>query len=283
MSPVTVTVAIPTYNRPGFLQRALRCVQAQTLAPLEIIVLDNASEDTTWRELPELADPLVRVISHPSNIGVMNNWNKAIEEARGDAICIFHDDDVMYPRFVEVTAGLLDRFPEAGMAFTRVRRVDCMGMSLGIWWETEHEGPIAGSDYVLWCVRRFGTLALPSAVVYRMSTCKAIGGFGGSLSTSAFDAEYFLRVAMHGDVVFANELLSDYTLHPHQISEEFWRRDRPSGQTDACLEIMNAGCWLLGRETIADDTRREVAQVMSKATALMAHCVRQRTGTAATF
>ena len=33
---------------------------------------------------------------------------------------------VMYPRFVEETAGLLERFPQAGKAFTRVRRVSAV-------------------------------------------------------------------------------------------------------------------------------------------------------------
>jgi glycosyltransferase involved in cell wall biosynthesis len=273
---IPVTVAIPTYNRAGFLQRALRSAQAQTLAPFEIVILDNASEDTSWRELPELDDARVRTICHPSNIGVVNNWNAAIAEARGEAICILHDDDLMHPRYLEVMVGLLQKYPQIGMAFSQARRVDCMGMPLGIWWKTRHDGLISGRDYVLWTLREFCTLSLPSAVTYRLSTCRAVGAFGGSLSTSAFDADYLLRVGMQFDIGFTKEVLSDYTLHPHQISEEFWRRSRLVGQTDACLEMLNAGCWLLDREAIEDDTRREIARIMSDATTMMAQCVKQR-------
>jgi glycosyltransferase involved in cell wall biosynthesis len=274
---IQVSVSIPTYNRPGFLRRALRSVQAQTLAPFEIVVLDNASEDAAWRELPELNDPRVRTICHPSNIGVVANWNAAIGEARGDAVCMLHDDDVMHPRYLEVMAGLLETHPGIGMAFCQARRVDCMGTPLGIWWKTAHDGVIAGADYVLWSLQRSGTLALPSAVTYRLSACRAVGEFGGGLTTTAFDHDYIVRIAKQFDIGFTAEVLSDYTLHPHQISEQVWRRNRTAGLADASLETLNAGCWLLGQPTLADDTRRDVAQILSKATTVLARYVRQRT------
>jgi glycosyltransferase involved in cell wall biosynthesis len=278
---IPITVAIPTYNRAGFLQRALRSAQAQTLSPLEIIVLDNASEDTAWRQLPELDDPRVRTICHPSNIGLVENWNAAIANARGEGLCILHDDDALHPRYLEAMAGLLERYPQIGMAFCQSRRVDCMGRSLGVWSKTTHDGLISGRDYVLWSLRHFGTPALSSAVTYRLSTCHAIGGFGG-LRTSAFDVDYYLRVAMQFDIGFDREVLSDYTLHPHQISEEFWRRGR-LGAADTALEMLKAGTWLLGQETIADDTRREVANILSKAAMILGRHVKARSHAVATF
>ena len=143
------------------------------------------------------------------------------------------------------------------------------------------QGPLSGVANAQ--VFSFGPPSLPSAVTYRLSTCRAVGGFGGSLSTSAFDADYVLRVAMQFDIGFANEVLSDYTLHPHQISEEFWRRSRTTGMVDTAIEMLNAGCWLLGRESIADDTRREVAHILSQATTLMARCVKPRAQAVGTF
>jgi glycosyltransferase involved in cell wall biosynthesis len=273
---IRVTVAIPTYNRPGFLRRALRSVQQQTRPPLEILVLDNGSHDSRWLELSELADPRVRTIRHALNIGQVNNWNAAIAQARGDGLCIFHDDDVMHPRYLEATARLLDAHPGVGMAFCQARRVDCMGLPLGIWWRTTRDGVITGSDYVLASLRNFGTLTLPSTALFRLSTCRAIGGFGGGLNTSAVDFAYFVRVAQRFDIGFTNEILCDYTLHPHQISEEFSRRDWIAGERDACLEVLQAGCWLLGQHTVADDTRREVAGILATATVRLTRRIRPR-------
>jgi glycosyltransferase involved in cell wall biosynthesis len=91
-----VSVAIPTYNRAGFLRGCLRSLVAQDYpqARYEIIVVDDESTDSTPQVVAEFA--AVRSVRRP------RSWlnaarNTAIEAARGDVVA-FLDDDVVAPR-----------------------------------------------------------------------------------------------------------------------------------------------------------------------------------------
>ena len=125
-----ITIAIPTHNRPRFLIRAVDSVLRQTYSDFELLILDNASEDRRWRRRQAFRDPRVRYISHRRNIGVVANWNAAVATSSCDAISIFHDDDVMSPRFIERIVEALSEWPSAGMVCAAARRVDCLGANL---------------------------------------------------------------------------------------------------------------------------------------------------------
>jgi GT2 family glycosyltransferase len=115
---VTVTIAVPTYNRAATLQRALDSVIAQTHEDLEIVVSDNASSDATPELLADVArrDGRVRVVRQASNRGMVGNLNAVLAEARGDHVMLLADDDWMAPRCVELCLAGLDARPDAAAA-----------------------------------------------------------------------------------------------------------------------------------------------------------------------
>jgi glycosyltransferase involved in cell wall biosynthesis len=272
----SVTVAIPTYNRPGFLARAVRSVLDQTFQDFELIILDNGSADSSWRAWPELADPRIRLICHVRNIGVIDNWNAAVAEARGDSICIFHDDDVMQPRFLEVTLASLGEHPSAGLVFTKARRTDCLSRPMGIWRSPKTAGVMSGRDYILATLRSCGSYTIPSSALIRKAAYAAVGPYDGR-RLSSFDVNYFLRLAMQFDIAFVDEVLVDYTLHPCQISEEIWRAQRLEGFADASLEMLSAATWLLHQPVLPDETRHEIATILEDINQKLGFYVQHRT------
>lgn len=88
-----VSVVIPTYNRAARLIRAIKSAQCQTYTRLEIIVVDDASDDETRRVVAELQDGRLRYIRHPKNIGGSAARNTGIRAATGDFIAFLDDDD----------------------------------------------------------------------------------------------------------------------------------------------------------------------------------------------
>jgi glycosyltransferase involved in cell wall biosynthesis len=92
----TVSVVVPAYQAAGFVGRAVRSALAQTLADLEVIVVDDGSSDGT-ADAAALAghnDPRLKVIRLPRNGGVSAARNAALQVARGTWIALLDADDV---------------------------------------------------------------------------------------------------------------------------------------------------------------------------------------------
>lgn len=111
MSPF-FTVGIPVYNRVQAVRDAVESVLAQTDRDFELVVVDNASTDGTWEYLQGLTDPRVRVFRNDTNVGMVPNWRRCVEEARGSWFKFLMSDDVLFPWALPTIRGLLERFPD---------------------------------------------------------------------------------------------------------------------------------------------------------------------------
>lgn len=94
-----VSVFLPTRNRAALLVRCIDSVLAQTHRNLELIIVDDASSDSTAETLDRYAraDSRVRVISQESPRGAPAARNLALHAARGTYATGIDDDDVMLP------------------------------------------------------------------------------------------------------------------------------------------------------------------------------------------
>jgi succinoglycan biosynthesis protein ExoO len=106
-----VSVIIPAYNVSGIVERAIRSAAAQTLPPLEILVIDDCSTDNTVDVLRTLGReiPSLRVLSTPTNGGPSIARNVGLREAKADWIALLDSDDAWKP-------GRLKRLSEVASA-----------------------------------------------------------------------------------------------------------------------------------------------------------------------
>ena len=95
----TVSVVIPTFERPALVMRALDSVLAQTHAPLEVlVVVDGERPDPeTLARLAEVSDPRLRVLPANAALGNAAARNLGIGRARAEWIALLDDDDVWHP------------------------------------------------------------------------------------------------------------------------------------------------------------------------------------------
>jgi glycosyltransferase involved in cell wall biosynthesis len=131
--PALVSICVPTRDRADFLKESIGSITAQTYAPLEILISDNASSDGTEALCRELAarDPRVRYVRHPRDIGLYQNHNFCIDESRGDYLCFFHDDDRHAPTILDEYAAVLDAHPSAGVVCADWDLIDERGQWIG--------------------------------------------------------------------------------------------------------------------------------------------------------
>lgn len=94
-----VSVIIPAYNVAPYLDACLRSALSQTLADIEVIVVDDASSDGTRGVIERLAqaDSRLKAIFLADNGGVCRARNRALDAAKGDWIAVLDADDWMAP------------------------------------------------------------------------------------------------------------------------------------------------------------------------------------------
>jgi succinoglycan biosynthesis protein ExoO len=118
------SVIIPAYNVSGIIGRALRSAAAQTLPPLEILVIDDCSTDNTVEIVKAMAReiPSLHLLSTPANSGPSAARNVGLRAAKGDWIALLDSDDAW-------KTGRLERLSEVA----RATSADFVADNLVIW------------------------------------------------------------------------------------------------------------------------------------------------------
>ena len=117
----SVTVIIPTRNRPGFLRAAVASVLEQTRPVNEIIVVDDGSDGAEWLRQIESMSPIIEIIRRKDCSGPAAARNHGLARAHGEFLLFLDDDDLVDPRFVETGLAQLAAHPDADGVFFRYR------------------------------------------------------------------------------------------------------------------------------------------------------------------
>lgn len=98
-----VSVVIPIYNVSQYLEEAIVSIQNQTYSNLEIICVDDCSEDDSLQILNRLAkkDNRIQIIRNKCNLGISATLNKAINNSKGEIIARMDADDISFSDRVE--------------------------------------------------------------------------------------------------------------------------------------------------------------------------------------
>ncbi len=207
-----VTIGITAYNAAETIECALRSALAQTWRPIEIVVVDDCSSDETPTKLRLLcaSHPELRVFRNERNGGVAVARNRIVEEAKGEFIAFFDDDDESLPERVETQLRRIRDYERnfadgAAVICHTVRRQrfpdgsECLIPTMGL-----REGRPAPSG---WAVAERALLGSPLGDAYgacatcsqmaRASTYRALGGFDAKFRRSE-DSDLVLRLAKAG-------------------------------------------------------------------------------------
>ena len=109
-----ISIIIPTYKRLAALQRCIDTILPQAFEGLEVIVIDDCSEDDTADYLRKLADRylFIRIILNEKNHGVNYSRNRGIEMATGKYIFFLDSDDELIPGGLLKVKQTLETFPD---------------------------------------------------------------------------------------------------------------------------------------------------------------------------
>ncbi len=95
--PPKISVIIPAHNSAAFIAAAVNSVQIQDFQDFEILIVDDASTDSSPAVVDSLAGMRIRVFHHPANLGAQAARNTGIRNACGEWIAFLDADDQYLP------------------------------------------------------------------------------------------------------------------------------------------------------------------------------------------
>ena len=187
-----VTVLLTLFGYGDVVERALDSLVASEGPVLEIVIVDDASQDdgravvAGWLE----RNPQVpaRLLALPANVGVAGARNLGAAEARGEALFVMDADNTVYPNGLARLLAALDAAPAAGYAHGIIER-------------RSPDGPVALMSHLeADGARLYRSNDIDAMALVRRSTFDAVGGFhdDGLLTLGSQDWDFWLACAERG-------------------------------------------------------------------------------------
>lgn len=217
MPTAHVTVLMRAWNSEATLGAAIESVLAQTYDDFELLIIDDASTDSTRAIATDYMarDPRVRLIESATHLGVAEAGNVGLRQAKGALIAVMDSDDWCVPDRLQLQASFLADHPEVMICGGSIQVCD---RSLR---------PILRRHYDLddRAIRahlfRYSPFA-HSAVTYRTTAALSCGGYRRELTRGAEDYDLYFRLGRLGE--FAN--LAQTLVYLRTSSRSFSRRSR---------------------------------------------------------
>ena len=113
-------MVVPNWNGRTLLKACVDSLLAQTYAALEIVVVDNGSDDGSDAFIEASYADRVVLVRHRNNRGFAGGVNAGIRVARGDLIALLNNDAVADPRWIEQLVTGLTYGPDVGMCASKI-------------------------------------------------------------------------------------------------------------------------------------------------------------------
>ena len=260
--PVTppVSVVIPAYNRAATIGAAIESVLRQTWEDFELVVVDDGSTDGTLEAARRIADPRLRVIAAPHNMGAAGARNLGVAEARGTWIAFQDSDDEWLPEKLAKQMARLAANPDFVGAYCGLLTVGALDARPGErttlrYMPDPSVKPVEGDILEPLLVRN---MISTQTLVVRRDVFLALGCFDEA-TTPIEDWDFALRLAHRGRVAFVDEPLVHQRFSPNSITRGT-RRRRESRErlVTKNMDLFASRPQLLARQyyILASDSRR---------------------------
>ncbi len=205
-----VSFIIPAYNAETFIAQTLRSVLGQSYRHIEVLIVNDGSQDSTSQIVQEYMreDGRIRLL-HQANAGVAAARNLGIENSQGSLIAPIDADDLWHPNALEqLVEQLGDNCPEVGVAYAWSVDIDEHNQPTGGF----HAAKIDGYVYKTLICHNF--LGHASATLIRKSCLELIGGydvkFKAQNAQGCEDWDLYIRLAENHKFAVVPEFLIGY-------------------------------------------------------------------------
>ena len=207
-----VSVVVPSYNHAPFVARTLRSIMAQTLAPAELIVIDDGSSDGSPRVIERTLNscPFPCELIARENRGLPATLNEGLARARGRYFAYLGSDDLWLAGFLRARVALLAARPQAALAYGHAYLIDAENRIVDC---TQDWARYADGDARRMLLQTIAPMS--PTVLYRRA---ALARHGWNEAAQLEDYDLYLRLSLEGEFAFDARVLSAWRRHGRNTS-----------------------------------------------------------------
>lgn len=199
-----VSIILPTYNGARYLEQSLDSCLKQTYANIELIIVDDASTDTTPGILSSYSDPRLKVIRHKRNMRLPAALNTGFAHASGEYLTWTSDDNYYAPDAIATLAQYLTEHPEVGFVYSAAWIINAAGETIGL----RESGPPED-------LQKYNCVG--PCFMYRQQVRDVIGSYNTKKVLSE-DYEYWVRISKRFHMAYLEQPLYYYRHHSQSLT-----------------------------------------------------------------
>lgn len=207
-----VSVVMPTYNHAQYIGIAIQSVLKQTFPDLELIIVDNYSDDGTEDIIRSFNDVRIRYERFRNNGIIGASRNRGMTLARADLIAFLDSDDCWHESKLAATVLVFEHTPEI-VALCHAENEVCDNQVVRVLEKKAYVGDL----YEKLLFHR--NYLSPSATIIRREVGLAIGGFSEKPEfVGVEDYDFWIRIAKTGPIALLPDVLGDFRLHGNNFT-----------------------------------------------------------------
>lgn len=217
MSSPKISVCIPSYNCAPFLAEAIDSVLVQSYTDFELLIIDDCSTDTSAEIIAGYGekDPRIVCLSNETNLGMVANWNRCLELAKGAYIhYLFADDTFASPECLVKMLHVIESDSAISLVVSARNIIDEDSRIKSVASHFRDKKIVPGTEVIRRCLYEGRNLVgEPSVVMFRKS--QALRGFHPGYAQFV-DLEMWFHLLEQGKFAYLAEPLASFRDHPGQ-------------------------------------------------------------------
>jgi glycosyltransferase involved in cell wall biosynthesis len=222
MNKPLVTVICLCHNHEQMVERAINSVFGQTYQPIELIVVDDASTDSSREAIEKLQkNHEFTAIYNPENMGNCRAFNKAFNVSTGKYLIDLAADDELLPDRIAIGVEAMDKSgPEIGVHFCDAAMLDENGKFLRTHYLRDNRGklmqPVTDGDMYKILLEKY-YISTPTMMMGR-KVLDELGGYDAALSYEDFD--FWIRSSRNYKYQFTDAVLMNKYVLKNSLSTQ---------------------------------------------------------------
>jgi glycosyltransferase involved in cell wall biosynthesis len=215
---VLVSVLLTSYNREGFVAKAIESVLASSYRDFEFIICDDCSTDGTYQVEQAYAakDSRIKLFRNETNLGDFPNRDKAASYASGTYLKYVDSDDIIHPDGLKKMVAAMLQFPEAVIGLSQIET--------DLNKEKKYPMLISPERAYQEHFYGYGTLRYgPTGAILKKEVLEKMGGFGSNRFVG--DTELWLKIVAKYSLIKIEPDLVEWVRHEGQEFDYGMRHD----------------------------------------------------------